>query len=80
LGRCTVGAAEYMLPALGDDDLELHLAVYHALVKICRIDKPVSDRFWNGKLKLLKEREIERVRRLVLEVSRKWREKYEMYR
>ncbi len=76
LSRCTPEAAEWMLDDLGGPDTQAHLLVYHAVTKICRIPRVKPDRFWQGKVERLKREEIERVRRIVRDVAKKWRARY----
>lgn len=80
LTQCTPDAAETMLAALGGDDPDLHLAVYHAVTRICRIRDVKRDRFWQGRNQVIKRREIERVRQIVTRTARRWRERYAEYR
>jgi hypothetical protein len=78
--RCTPDAAEQMLPALDGEDAELRLAVYHAVTRICRIRDVKNDRFWQGRIESLKQKEVERVRRIVTATAKRWRERYAEYR
>lgn len=80
LARCTPDGAEQMLPALGGEDPELHRIVYRAVTRICRIRDVKNDRFWRGRIESLKKKETERVRRLVTDIARRWRERYAEYR
>jgi hypothetical protein len=80
LSKCTPGAAEQMLAELGSDDPELHLIVYRAVTKICKVRQPKSDRFWSGKNERIKAEEIDRIKQLVRETARRWKEQYEEYR
>ncbi len=76
LSKCTPEAAEWMLDDLGGPDMQAHLLVYHAVTKICRVPKPKPDKFWNVKIERLKREEIQRVRRIVRDVAKKWRARY----
>ena len=80
LARCTPDAAERMLPALDGEDPELHRAVYRAVTTICGVRDVRSDRFWHGRIESLKRKEVQRVRELVIETARRWRERYAEYR
>lgn len=80
LSDCTPDAAETMLRELGGDDPEMHLIVYHAVTQICKIRDVKPDKFWNGEIRSLREKEIERVKRIVSETARRWRERYDEYR
>lgn len=76
LSRCTPEAAEWMLDDLGGPDMQAHLLVYHAVTKICRVPKVKPDKFWQVRIERLKREEIERVRRIVRDVAKKWRARY----
>ncbi len=76
LSRCTPEAAEWMLDDLGGPDMQAHVLVYHAVTKICRVPKAKPDKFWQIKIERLKREEIERVRRIVRDVAKKWRARY----
>ena len=80
LARCTPDAAERMLTALGGEDADLHLLVYHAVTRVCKIRDVKPDRFWQGRYEHVKQKEIERVRRLVADSAQRWRERYAEYR
>lgn len=80
LQHCTPDAAERMLDRLGGDDPELHLVVYQAVTRICKLRDVKRDRFWQGRIASLKRDEIERVRRLVAAAAQRWRERYADYR
>jgi hypothetical protein len=80
LARCTPDAAERMLTELEGDDANLGLAVYRAVTRICRIRDVKPDRFWEGRNRVVKRKEIERVRRIVTSVAERWRERYAEYR
>lgn len=77
---CTPAAAEQMLPALEGDDPALSLAVYRAVTRICRLRDVKSDRFWEGRYQVVKQKEIDRVRRQVTAVAERWRQRYAEYR
>jgi len=78
--RCTPGAAEQMLADLEVDDVDLQLAVYRAVTRICKIRDVKPDRFWQGRNQVVKRREIDRVRQIVTAVAKRWRERYAEYR
>jgi hypothetical protein len=80
LQRCTPDGAEQMLTKLGGDDPELHLAVYRAVTRICKLRDVKRDRFWQGRIASLKRKETERVSRLVAATAKRWRERYADYR
>ncbi len=80
LRRCVPSAVPVLLEALGSENQTLHLAVYHAVTRICHIRDVRPDRFWNGRIASLKRKEIERVRTLASQYARRWKERYEEYR
>ena len=80
LSRCTPAAAEQMLEKLGGDDPELRVEVYNAVTKICNVRSVKRPSFWRGKDERVKEKEIERVKELVSQEARRWKEKYAEYR
>lgn len=80
LQKCTPDAAERMLPALEGDDAAMQLAVYHAVTRICKLRDVKSDLFWTGRYQVVKQKEIDRVRREVTEVAQRWRQRYAEYR
>jgi hypothetical protein len=80
LRNCTPDAAEQMLPALEGDDAALQLAVYHAVTRICKLRDVKPDRFWNGRYQVVKQKEIDRVRREATAVAQRWRQRYAEYR
>lgn len=80
LGDCTPGGAELMLPALDGEDAELRLAVYQAVAKITRAKDVKQPRFWEGKNERAMSEEMQRIKKHVESVARKWRDRYEEYR
>jgi len=80
LGRCVPSAVPVMLEKLGSEDEALHLAVYHAVTRICGIRDVRPDRFWKGRIASLKRKENERVRTLASRYARWWKDRYEEYR
>lgn len=80
LSRGTPDAAEQMLPALDGKDPALRLAVYRAVTRICKLREVKTDRFWEGRYQTVKQKEIDRVRRLVTAAAQRWRERYAEYR
>ncbi|MFQ5806734.1 MAG: hypothetical protein ACE5I3_09820 [Phycisphaerae bacterium] len=80
LTRCTPAAAEQMLAALDGEDPDQRLIVYRAVTRICRVHDVKADRFWQGRIESLKQKEIDRVRRIVAATAKRWRERYAEYR
>ncbi len=74
LAQCTPAGAEHLLDALETpEERDRLLAAYRALVKICEVPAPKSDRFWQGDNKRVQTEEIGRVKALVTESVRKWK-------
>ncbi len=80
LAKCTPLGAEYMLDQLDLENADLFVPIYQAVTKITRIKRPKPLGFWNGKNERIKNEEIQRVRKHVQIVARRWRARYEDYR
>jgi len=82
LEKCTPDAADRMLEqmTLENPKPAMFFAVYNAVTKICRVKSPKPERFWSGPNANLKTEELERVREIVRETARRWRDVYADYR
>ena len=78
--RCTPAAAESMLPRLEEGSAEECIIVYRALTTICKIRDKRPDRFWQGSIRSIKQKEIKRVSKIVRRTAQRWRETYGQYR
>ena len=81
LAQCTRAGAEHLLDALETpEERGRFLAAYRALVRICEVPAPKSDRFWQDDNKKVQSEEIGRVKALVTESARKWKALFGDYR
>lgn len=80
LTKCTPAAAEMMLPQIVLEDGAIRVDIYRAATRICRIKKVKSDKWWAKAEGRRRQHEIDRVKEIVAEVSKKWKAKYEEYR
>jgi hypothetical protein len=80
LSDVTPYAASWMIPSLEGEDPDLRAAVYQAMAKVTKYDKPKPSRFWEGKNQKAISDEIQKIKKHVENVSGKWRDRYEEYR
>jgi hypothetical protein len=80
LTKCTPGAATQMLEAIGGPDADLHKIAYRAVAKVCKVRSAKPDRFWGGKNQRIKDKEIQRIKRIAEKRARDWKSRYEEYR
>lgn len=80
LGRCTPGAAEYMLDKLDGENAEFRKTVYQTVTKLCKIGGAKPAKFWEGKNERVQQDELKRVKGIAEKTARQWKEQYEEYR
>jgi hypothetical protein len=66
-------AADFLLEHLVTGEGYVRLDIYRALTRICRIEKPKVDVWWERVDETLKRNEIERVKTQVQECGKRWK-------
>lgn len=79
LADSTPAAAEHMITTR-DPGNPLWPLVYRTAGRICQVPNLKPDRYWETAPESQRSAEVQRVRRAVEDVSRRWREQYEDYR
>lgn len=80
LASAPVGAAEFLLDRLDDDNAAIRLAAYRAITRICEVPQPKSDNFWTNAKEKRAAEELRRVRGLAEQCMTVWKRDYAPYR
>lgn len=81
LSECQPVAAEYLMPTLEAEGSD-RAAAYQAITKVCKIRDPKKAAFWDGSSTKgrVQQEEIDRLKKLVDPIIKRWKQQYEDYR
>ena len=80
LGKCTPAGAEMMFEQIHGEGDTVRLDVYHAVAKICKISSLKADPWWAKANTTLRNKELERVGKIVADDAKRWKALNEDYR